>query len=291
MAVNVVSALLARYHMLALPLSCAREVRRLLLQQIYHLVSTAPQVLELVRDELVASVRQYHIGKRTHRCVHLTGAAAATLSQSLVNTLRLPTEPLSREPRQVSAIFGELHKALFDVLSTLYRRQAGGDTSDMYAASLSFYQLSGEATRPSRRQKRALHDQFEAGYTVWDAAESIDALCVALVTIAVHCPLYAAKAHGCCIAVARACKTGVLPHSMYRLACLQLMWLKSPARAAVSAIRPCPPRGTFPCRLDAVGTLHSLWPESVACVHTASADEAGVVGNYETNSTDTVSST
>ena len=281
MAVNVVSALLVRYHMLSLPVKCAREVRKLLLQEIYRLVSTAPQVLELVREELVTSVRQHNIGKRSHRCVHLTAAAAATLSQSLVNTLRLPWEPSWREPRQVGRIFSELHKAAFDVLSILYRRQAGED-KDIFATNASLYLLSDQ--RPSRRRHRCLHDLFEAGYTVWEAAESIDSLCVAIVTIAVHCPGYIERATACCVAVARACTAGVLPKAMYRTACLQLSWLKSSTLAATAVIRPCPIRGTLPHRLDGVGTIHALLPKRVAPIH-SSVDVEGY------DSADSVSST
>ena len=256
-AVNVVTALIARYHSLHLPLQCARTVRALLIHEIYTFVSKAPQVLQLVMDELVACVCQYHIGKRSHRCVRLTGAAASVLSQSLLNVVRPPSDPTAPAGRVVQLVFSELQKALFDVLSMLHRRFTGV-AEEMYDADASLYRLADQGSR--RNPNRNLHDAIEASYTVWDAVECVDALSVALCTLAIQAPPYVEAAKECCYAVARAADQGVLPGSMLQSAALLLSWLEHPAAAQTAVIRRCPPVGALPVCVDSQTPVSRLRP-------------------------------
>eukprot|EP00659_Diplonema_papillatum_P007972 gene7972-12241_t len=265
MTVNIVTAMLGRYHMLFLPRDVAREVRSLLLQEVYRLVANTPQVLELITDEMITCVRQFHIGKRSHRCVHLTGTCAAILSQGILKVVKPPTEPNPTVSVTVQNICAELHRSLFDVLAMLYRRTDGLDC-DMYTTKVTLFRLSdGRAPRSSsskskRSAGKKLHDTLEAEYTVWDAVDCVNSLAVAIATIGVLVPRFLETARAACAAIARATAGGVLPPMMHGPIEQLRAWLSRPATTMASILKPCPPMGIAPLCTDSTTALTGFLP-------------------------------
>eukprot|EP01064_Diplonema_japonicum_P037893 TRINITY_DN9010_c0_g1_i1.p1 TRINITY_DN9010_c0_g1~~TRINITY_DN9010_c0_g1_i1.p1 ORF type:complete len:931 (+),score=245.49 TRINITY_DN9010_c0_g1_i1:87-2795(+) len=258
MTVNIAVLILRRYHMLCMPSACAKEVRAFLLQQVYTFISNTPQILDLITDELLSCVRQYHISKKSHRCLYLTGCSAVILSQGVLRVVKPPSEPNPSIPKNVKVIFFELHKALYDVLAILYKREVGMVRS-MYTGKTPLFKTS-ERKKSKSNPNKNLHDTLEAAYTVWDAVECIDCLSVAMTTIGILCPEFLNTARTSCTSVARASKHGVLPPVSLTSTTTLQSWLSQPSLALSSVVRPTPPVGTSPLCTDAQTTLLGLLP-------------------------------
>eukprot|EP01060_Flectonema_neradi_P004217 TRINITY_DN12752_c0_g1_i2.p1 TRINITY_DN12752_c0_g1~~TRINITY_DN12752_c0_g1_i2.p1 ORF type:complete len:904 (+),score=123.16 TRINITY_DN12752_c0_g1_i2:62-2773(+) len=250
---GLVSLILRRYHMLALPIHCAKDVRSYLLQEATKLSLGSPHILHLVFEDLVSAVRQQYFKNPQYRCTHLTMSSALIASELISRVIRPQYVPNPVPLEEVQSLFDQILGSLTDVLIKLQTRKEIGNSEqgsdfNMFVSGIKLHvdltrkrsnMGSGKVTVTGNRY---LHENLKLMYTVMDAVECVDSLATALVSISVSNPTLVSRAVSACLVVSRCISQQVLPETLSPTITRLLSWIKSPTITLLAIHQPCPPQ-------------------------------------------------
>ena len=245
---GLVSIILRRYHMLALPLQCAKEVRVYILQEATKLAISSPHVFHLVFEDLVAAVRQQYFKNPQYRCTLLTMKSALLASELVSRIIKPQFVPNPTPLEEVQSLFDQIVGSLNDVLVKLQARLEIGNSEhtqfSMFSGGVKLHiDVSRKRSSMGKSKvtgNRYLHDNLKVVYTVADAVECVDSLLTSLVSISISNPTLVPKSISACLVASRCVSQGVLPGSLSPTISRLLSWLKSPTTTLLAVHQPCP---------------------------------------------------